>query len=145
MPELARWQFFHFSAAERFGFDDFHRHAWYRPSDGAFAHARFVAVDAAARRDVHGHERREFRAAVGFKRPNAKFLLERVEHLRRSSLGGGKHDVERAEIFRGAAFQIGSREGGRGHEHGGAMLAAKLADLLRIERIEMIDPLGLER
>ena len=79
---------------------------------------------------VHGHGRRTFRAAVTFKRADAKARLERSGEGFRQFFRAGDDKFESTKIFRRYAAQIDLQKGRGGEQHGDLVFAHDCANTL---------------
>ena len=129
----------------RLGVDDLGLHVRDGPADGPFFAAKLAGARGPVLGDVEGDDRRQFRRAVAFARPDAELFLEGIAQIDRQLLGTGEHDFERGKILRLAAPQIVPQERRGRHQNRHPVLPAHLAHLPSFERAEMIHALGIER
>src|SRR5262249_55411594 len=87
---------------------------------------------------------RELGAAVAFEDGDAELLLELLGQGLWQLLGAGQQNAQRLEVPGLAALEIRAQKRRRRQEDRALVLAAELADLARLQRIDVIDRRGAD-
>src|SRR4051812_24171402 len=82
-------------------------------------------------KNVHGHHRRAFRAAVTFQRPDAKLVFKSAGHTFWKFFRAHQHATQAGEILSGNTPRVGLQERRSGNHESDAVLPRQLADNLR--------------